>query len=78
MNTEGISVYGSLVDMAVTHEIITKAGAFFKINDQNIQGREGAKKYLKENPKIATKIREDIWKKVKSDNENPKTEALKN
>ncbi len=78
MNTEGISVYGSLVDIAVTHEIITKAGAFFKINDQNIQGREGAKKYLKENPKIATKIREDIWKKVKSDNENPQTESVKN
>lgn len=78
MNTEGISVYGSLVDIAVTHEIITKAGAFFKINDQNIQGREGAKKYLKENPKIATKIREDIWKKVKSDNENPQTESVNN
>ncbi len=78
MNTEGISVYGSLVDMAVNHEIITKAGAFFKINDQNIQGREGAKKYLKENPKIATKIREDIWKKVKSDNENPQAESVKN
>jgi len=78
MNTEGISVYGSLVDMAVAHEIITKAGAFFKVADQNIQGREGTKKYLRDNPKIAIKIREDIWKKVKSDNENTKAENVKN
>ncbi|HOZ81223.1 MAG TPA: recombinase RecA, partial [Candidatus Woesebacteria bacterium] len=52
MNTEGISNNGSIIDLAVNYGIITKAGAFFKIEDQNIQGREGAKKYLKENPKI--------------------------
>jgi recombination protein RecA len=61
MNTEGISVNGSLVDMAVEKGIITKSGAFFKIGDQNIQGREGAKKYLKENPDTAEKIRLQIW-----------------
>src|SRR5574344_1783403 len=37
MNTEGISVYGSLVDLAVTHGLITKSGAFFKVDGQNIQ-----------------------------------------
>lgn len=65
MNTEGISVYGSLVDLAVTHGLITKAGAFFKVGDQNIQGREGCKKYLKENPAIAKDLKEKIWIKVK-------------
>ncbi|MFA5750464.1 MAG: recombinase RecA [Candidatus Shapirobacteria bacterium] len=69
MNTEGISIYGSLIDVAVQYEIITKAGAFFKIGDQNIQGREGAKRYLKENSKIAQNYRDQIWKKVKENTE---------
>lgn len=70
MNTEGISVNGSLIDMAVLHGLVTKSGAFFKIGDQNIQGREGSKKYLKDNPKIAKELTKLIWEKVKSDADN--------
>jgi recombination protein RecA len=70
MNTEGISVFGSLVDLAVTHGLITKSGAFFKVEGQNIQGREGAKKYLKDNPQIAEKLKKEIWEKVKSTDAN--------
>jgi recombination protein RecA len=66
MNTEGISIFGGLVDLAVLHGLITKAGAFFKIGDQNIQGREGAKKYFKDNPKIAKEYREKVWEKVQN------------
>ncbi|MDD4937468.1 MAG: recombinase RecA [Candidatus Shapirobacteria bacterium] len=65
MNTEGISNTGSLIDLAVQYELITKAGAFFKFGDQNIQGREAVKKYLKENPKIFKDLQEKIWQKVK-------------
>jgi len=74
MNTEGISIYGSLVDLAVQHGVITKAGAFFKVDGQNIQGREGAKKYLKENPKLAEEIKKEVWKKVKENTEPAKFE----
>jgi len=73
MNTEGISVNGSLVDMAVLHGLVTKSGAFFKVDGQNIQGREGAKKYLKENPKIAKELTKQIWEKVKTDINNATT-----
>jgi len=66
MNTEGISIFGGLVDLAVQHGLITKAGAFFKLGDQNIQGREGVKKYFKENPKVAKEYRDKIWKKVQN------------
>lgn len=69
MNSEGISVYGSLVDMAVNYGFITKSGAFFKINDQNIQGREGAKKYLKEHADITADIKSKILDKVNTANE---------
>jgi len=70
MNTEGISVNGSLVDVAILHGLITKSGAFFKVDGQNIQGREGAKKYLKENPKIAKDLTLKVWEKVKADTAN--------
>jgi recombination protein RecA len=73
MNTEGISVYGSLVDLAVAKNIITKSGAFFKIEDQNIQGREASKNYLKDHPKIAQDIKASIWQLVK----NPEMEQAK-
>ncbi|MDD4784854.1 MAG: recombinase RecA [Candidatus Shapirobacteria bacterium] len=72
MNTEGISIYGSLVDLAIQHGLITKAGAFFKVDGQNIQGREGAKKYLKENQKLAEELKSQIWKKVKENTEPSK------
>jgi recombination protein RecA len=76
MNTEGISIFGGLVDLAVQHGLITKAGAFFKVGDQNIQGREGAKKFFKENPKIAKEYRDKIWDKIK--NTTQSTEIPKN
>jgi len=69
MNSEGISIYGGLVDLAVQHGLITKSGAFFKLGDQNIQGREGVKKYFKENPKIAKDYRDKIWEKVQNTTE---------
>lgn len=72
MNTEGISVNGSLVDMAIQYGFITKAGAFFKVGDQNIQGREGAKNYLKDNPKVAADLTQKIWEAVR----NPDTKKI--
>lgn len=66
MTTEGVSVFGSLVDMAVVHNLITKSGAFFKIDGQNIQGREGAKKYLQENLDKAEALRVQVWDKIRN------------
>jgi len=73
LNTEGISIFGSLVDMGVKYEFITKAGAFFKISEVNLQGREGAKKYLKSNPEITEKLRQDIWCKIDLNKDNAAT-----
>ena len=56
MNTEGISVFGGLVDLAIQYGLVTKSGAFFKIGDQNIQGREGAKNISKKIPKLPNNI----------------------
>lgn len=65
MNTEGISITGGILDLAVEHGLINKAGSFYKMNGETIgRGREGAKKYLKDNLKIVKKLKKDIWKIV--------------
>jgi recombination protein RecA len=63
MYNQGISTEGDVLDLAVNLDIVGKAGAWFEYKGEKIgQGREAAKKYLKENPKvleeIAGKVRE--------------------
>ena len=54
---EGISKEGSLLDNAVSMDIIHKSGAWFSYGDQRIgQGRENTRKFLKENPELAKEI----------------------
>ena len=53
---EGISKWGSLLDMAVERDIIHKSGAWFSYEEQRIgQGRENARQYLRDNPELADK-----------------------
>ncbi|MCB1215184.1 MAG: recombinase RecA [Deltaproteobacteria bacterium] len=57
MYGEGISREGDLLDLATDSDIIEKAGAWFSYGSERIgQGRENAKTFLKENPKIAADI----------------------
>lgn len=57
MYNEGISSTGDAVDLGVQYGIVGKSGAWFDYNDGKIgQGREAAKKYLKENPKVMEEI----------------------
>ncbi len=63
MYNEGISKSGDILDMAVDKGIVEKSGAWFAYNDAKIgQGREAAKTYLSENPKV----RDEIAKKITS------------
>ena len=68
MYNEGISTAGDVLDLAVNHDIVQKSGAFYKYNGETIgQGREAAKKYLKDNPdklaEIDGKVREAVKEK---------------
>ena len=57
MYGEGISKTGELVDLGVKAGIVEKAGAWFSYNGTRIgQGRENAKAFLKDNPKIAADL----------------------
>ena len=61
MYNQGISKSGDVLDLAVERNIVDKAGAWFAYKDAKIgQGREAAKTYLQENPKVL----EEITKKV--------------
>jgi recombination protein RecA len=57
MYGEGISREGDLLDLAAERGLITKSGAWYSHQDERIgQGRENAKKYLKENLALAADL----------------------
>lgn len=60
MYGEGISKIGEIIDLAVKLEIIDKGGAWFTVADQRIQGRDGVKQYLIDNPEICEKIESEV------------------
>ena len=65
MYNQGISTEGDVLDLAVEHGIVDKSGAWFAYKDGKIgQGREAAKQYLKENPKVLTEIDKAVRQKV--------------
>jgi recombination protein RecA len=62
---EGISKAGTVLDAAVEQALVEKSGTWYTYKNERIgQGRENARKYLQENPKILadleTKIREAL------------------
>jgi len=62
---DGISKEGSLLDVATDEGIIQKSGAWYTFKEKQLgQGREGAKLFLKEHPKIATDIVNQIKTKL--------------
>jgi recombination protein RecA len=57
MYNQGISREGDLIDLAAAHDIVQKSGAWYTYNGENIaQGREAAKNYLAEHPKVFDEI----------------------
>ncbi len=65
---EGISKEGEIIDYGIKLDIVDKSGAWLSYGDMKLgQGRENAKVFLKENPKVAdeiiAKIREQIGSK---------------
>jgi len=55
--SEGISRIGEVIELATKSNIIEKSGSWYAYKGNKIgQGKENAKTYLKENPKIAEEI----------------------
>lgn len=61
MFNRGIDFEGELIDLAVKHSIIEKSGSWVLYGEEKLgQGKEGAREYLKSNPKIAEEIKKKI------------------
>jgi len=58
MFDEGISSTGDLLDLAVESKVIDKSGAWFNYGEVKLgQGRENAKRFIKENPELFSDVR---------------------
>jgi recombination protein RecA len=67
---EGISEEGDILDTGVKMSIINKGGTWYTYEGKKIaQGRESAKQYLKDNPKIALEIEKKIKEKAEKEEE---------
>ena len=61
MFDEGISATGDLLDLAVDCKVVDKSGSWFSYNELRVgQGRENAKKFLKENKDLFEEIRKGV------------------
>src|SRR3989338_2855736 len=65
MYDEGISKAGSVLDMAESLGILQKSGAWLIYGEEKLgQGKENARAYLKENPKVIAKLEKEIRDKA--------------
>ena len=61
MHADGISVEGDILDLAITAKLVDKTGTWLRYGEVHLgQGREKARLFLKENPKVAQELREKI------------------
>ena len=68
MYNQGISRSGDVLDLAAAKEIVEKAGAWYSYEGEKIaQGREAAKKYLEENPKVMQKVAKQVMSASKEE-----------
>jgi recombination protein RecA len=62
---EGISKEGDVLDLAVTHNVVEKSGAWYSYGGERIgQGRENTRSFLKENKDVYTKMDSELRKRL--------------
>ena len=75
---EGISKEGSILDVAVNLDIVNKSGSWFSYNGQRLaQGRENAKKCLKEDKALYAEIENKVREHFAQANNNVEKEEGK-
>ena len=61
MHSNGISYEGDVLDLAVTHKVIVRSGAWFRYGDVQLgQGREKTRAYLEQNPQFVEELKSKI------------------
>lgn len=65
MYDEGVSAVGSILDVAETFEFIKQSGSWILYGDEKLgQGRENAKAFLRENPKLLGELERRIMERL--------------
>jgi len=58
---EGISKEASLLDVGVAQGVVTRTGTWYSYGDVRLgQGKETARTFLKENPKVSQEIEDKV------------------
>ncbi len=61
MHSNGISYEGDLLDLGVTHQIVSRSGSWFKYGETYLgQGKEKARNFLIENSDVTEEIKEKV------------------
>ena len=62
---EGINRLGTILEVGVDQKVLDKSGAWFNYGTQRLgQGKDGARTFLKDNPKVAAEIEAKIREKI--------------
>lgn len=70
MFNKGISAEGDLINLAERYGVARKSGAFYSYKEENIgQGRENAKQYLIDNPKVMKEMTKEVMEAAKVANQ---------
>ncbi len=65
MFDEGISRTGELIDLGIEHELVTRAGTWLSYGEERLgQGRENARRTLRENHEMCAKLAEEVRQKL--------------
>ncbi len=60
MYNEGISKIGDMIDVGTEHGVITKSGSWYTYKSERVQGRDGLRKIMVENPDIFEQLEKDV------------------
>lgn len=64
MYNEGISKVGDVLDLAISHGIITRSGSWFTFGDERVQGRDSFKSLLNENETLFNAVYAEVQKSM--------------
>ncbi len=65
---EGISRYGEIINMGLRTKVIVKSGSWYNYGEEKLgQGVDQSKEFLRENPRVSTRIEKDIKEALKKE-----------
>lgn len=66
MFNQGYDHYTDLIETGLVFDLITRAGAFYTVYGEKVQGKDNLIAYLRENKDIHDKLEEEIQEQMKS------------